>query len=148
MFALVPYGGCIIVNDFDHRLVCRQKQKKGDGMNKAYSEDAMMIARNILSGNNSCELLQKAVAVADVNYFAAAAEPVLKVKREEIAHVRGQRDKASSEAESLRFALEVLVQNLVPVISPHPGGMLLPHNSEIRLMLENALGRPLTWESG
>lgn len=108
----------------------------------------MMIARNILSGNNVCGTLQKAVTAADHSYFAAAAEPILKVKRDEIEHVREQRDKARSEAEKFRFALELMVQNLIPIRSPPHDGMMLAHNNNIRALLEKTLGRPIPWDTG
>lgn len=117
-------------------------------MEQTFGEDAMMIARNILSGKNACGTLQGAVDGGDHAYFAAAAEAVLRVRREEIGYAREQRDRALKEAEKIRFALELVVQNLVPVRSPPPGGMFLPKNDNIHSTLENALNRAISWDTG
>lgn len=116
-------------------------------MEHTFKEDAMMVARNILSGKNACGTLQLAVDRGDAAYFAAAADAVLRVKREEIEHVREQRDKARKDAEKYRFALELLVQNMIPA-GPPASGMLLPENGNVRAILEKTLGRTLSWDSG
>lgn len=117
-------------------------------MEQVFKEDAMMVARNILSGKNACGTLQRAVDNSDAGYFAAAADAVLRVKREEVDHARRQRDTVLKEAEKYRFALEVVVQNLVPARSPPTGDMLLPRNDNVRSILEKALGRSFSWDSG
>lgn len=116
-------------------------------MERTLKEDTMMIARNILSGNNACQTLRKAVDGNDVAYFAAAADAVLRVKREEIEHVREQRDMARNDVEKYRFALEIVVQNMIPA-GPHSSGMLLPENGNIHTILEKTLGRTLSWNTG
>lgn len=117
-------------------------------MEQTFKEDAMMVARNILSGKNACGTLQTAVDKGDAIYFAAAADAVLRVKREEIEHARVQRDTALKDVEKYRFALELVLQNLVPARSPPDGDMLLPRNDNIRSILEKTLGRALAWDSG
>ena len=114
-------------------------------MGPNFSEEALLIARNILSGNNACETLPKAAAANDASYFAAAAEPVLAVRRDEFQQVRKQRDTALKEVEKLRFALESVVQNLSPARSP-PGAMFLPNARSLRPLLEKALKRRLPWD--
>lgn len=116
-------------------------------MHEIFKEDALMIARNILSGVNACGTLRKAVEAGDTKYFAAAAEAVLKVKREEAEHLRSQRDKALREAGKHRFALELLLQNLVPVRDV-PGGMTMIMTGNVKTIVEKTLGRALRWDSG
>lgn len=116
-------------------------------MGQTFSEDALMVAGNILFGKNTCGTLRTAVDRGDTAYFAAAADAVLRVKRNGIGHVREQRDAARKDAGKYRFTLELVVQNLVTVCSP-PGGMLLPQNENIRSLLEKTLGRTLSWDTG
>lgn len=113
-------------------------------MERVFSEEAMMIARNILSGANACGTLRKAADRRDAAYFAAAAEVVLKAGREENSHLRAERDAVLKELEAMRFALETVMQNLTPIRSPP--GMFLPRNDRIRSLVERILGRSLAWE--
>jgi hypothetical protein len=113
-------------------------------MERMYSEDAMMIAGNILSGDNACGSLQKAVATADPLYFAAAAEAVLKAGRAELENARNQREEAAKMADQYRFVVELLVQNLYQA-GPSPDVLGITVNGQITACLEKALGRKMFW---
>ena len=114
-------------------------------MEHELSEEARLVAANILSGANACGTLRKAAEGLDAGYFAAAAEPVLRAGREELAYARLQRDNANRRAEALRFALEALAQNAVREGS---GRRLVVLNGTILPILERSLGRRLFDDSG
>ena len=116
-------------------------------MEGQFSQDALMVARNILSGNNACGALQKAVTNGDAGYFAAAAEAALKVRREEIEQVRSQRGQALREVEKYRFALELLAQNAVKPFG-ESGELLVPLDKNLAALLEKTLGRRIFADSG
>lgn len=115
-------------------------------MQHAFSEDAMTIARNILSGRNACGTLRSAVDRGDHAYFAAAAEAVLKVRSDELGYTGEQRDLALKEAEKLRFALELVVQNLIP--EPDKPVMTMAVTRAMQTAIESALGRGMPWDAG
>lgn len=109
-------------------------------------EDALVIARNILSGNNNCGTLKLAVESGNAQYFAAAAEPVLGVRHDEIAVLRRQFLAMSEQNNRLRFGLELLVQNLVP--EPGKPVMTMAVTHEMKTAIEAVLGRAMPWDTG
>ncbi len=74
-------------------------------------EDA--IVRSIMSGNNSCGTIQKAMADGKFEEFLREMVfPTLRVCSEEAAFLAKQRDEANSHAQALRFACESVVANM------------------------------------
>ena len=71
-----------------------------------------MAVRNIMSGNNACGTLAKAVANGNADYFRQMLRPVIDVFEQEAAELRRQRTEALHDAETKRFALEFIASNL------------------------------------
>lgn len=103
---------------------------------------AAIIARNILSGANTCKTLERAVEQRDQKYFINAALPVIQVKCQELSDAIAQRDKALATTELLRFALETVGQNLISDEN-HPEQLVFHMSAAFQPVLEQALGRKL-----
>lgn len=86
------------------------------------NERLEMAVRNIMSGNNACGTLAKAVQNGDASYFAKMLEPIFRVYEDENAAACALRDAALRDAEAKRFALESILAN-VPNI---PGNLREP----------------------
>lgn len=68
--------------------------------------------RNIMSGNQDCGTLANAALNGDGDYFRQMVKPVVDIYEQEAAELRRQRDSALHDAESKRFALEMVASNV------------------------------------
>lgn len=96
---------------------------------------AKIIAKNILSGNNSCGTLASAAATGNSKFFEKCAEGVVGVLVEERDQARRDALQNSSGTGADRFALEFIAQNL--------GGTVQITDPAIIQSLEQRLGRRL-----
>lgn len=68
--------------------------------------------RSIMSGNNHCGTLANAAMQGDADYFRKMIAPSFGVYEREAEELRQQRNAALRDSESMRFALESIVQNM------------------------------------
>ncbi len=107
-------------------------------------EYTQTLVRNILSGNNVCGSLRKAVEKMDPDYFEKMAAPVVERLVSQITQAESERDKANSARSQAQFALETFVQNLSS--RPEDQNILLIRKTEtLRKIVEDALGRNILW---
>jgi len=106
-------------------------------------EYATIIARNILSGKNRCGTLQNAVEAGDVKYFTNAAKPVVDTLLSQVHQAEFLQRTQGMRIERLRYALEILVQNLYRP----PGKEFLALNMDkaISAAIDIALERQVDW---
>lgn len=70
------------------------------------------VVSNIMSGNNNCSALSKAVQAGDKEYFRRCVRPVVDAYEVEAAGLREQRQAALNQAETFRRSLEFVAQNM------------------------------------
>lgn len=105
---------------------------------------AQKIAQGILSGENACGTLQKALQNKDEDYFIGKATPTIDIILKQLHSEEELRNGVIVQNEKLRFALESVVQSL-NIPEGNPDTLTLPKTDEIRKVVEEALGRKLDW---
>lgn len=103
---------------------------------------AKVIADNIMSGNNACGTLLAAVERQDAAYFVTMALPVVETLLQQLSQEQSLRTELSVKNESLRFALELLVQNMTSTPND-PATLLVRKTDDTQKAVETALGRAL-----
>ncbi len=107
-------------------------------------EYAWAIARNILSGNNTCGTLQKAIERNDSTYFIKMAIPVIDALVSQLRQAETERDKTNAANSQTRFLLETIVQNLFPS-QEDPSVLSIQKTETLEIMLKDVLGRDIHW---
>lgn len=105
---------------------------------------ATKIAQGILSGDNACGTLEKALQNKDEKYFIDKAVPTIDVILKQLLSEEELRNGIIVQNEKLRFALESVMQSL-NIPDDKPDTLILPKTDEIKKAIEEALGRKLPW---